>query len=498
MSQRPFIRLLRAVVLPAALIIPSASAYAAPAVSPVAISVDTSSVLNRMAPTALGLNTWAPDALDTQPQTAALIRQAGVAMMRYPGGAVADRYDWRTNTDVISGTKWSTDFDQFIKLTKKTHSQPMITVNYGTGNTIGAASGETGAQLAADWVRYANVTHHDNVKYWEIGNEVYNNGTYGSGGETDDHCDATKDNCGPDVYAQQASEYIKAMKAVDPTIKVGVVLSVSSVAPADANGLSWNHAVLDDIGDQADFADVHWYAWNPALGPPTDNFLLSDAFKVDGLAADLNNEFTTLLGHTLPIMITETNSIGSDPGKQTVSTVNALFLEQDYLEAIANGIVNMDWWQLHNGIATTGTNDDTLFGDTQYGDYGILSNGSCSGTICEPAPNTPFPTYNAMVLLHRFIHPGDALVQATSSDPMVPVYAARGRDGSVRLMIINDSPTTPYTATVTYSGARPRMRTTIETLGGFGSKITRHTGNTRTITVQPYSITVVNPNPAAK
>jgi spore coat protein CotH len=58
----------------------------------------------------------------------------------------------------------------------------MVTVDYGTGDTIGQrdGTGETGPQIAADWVRYANVTHHYNVKYWEIGNEVYGNGTYGA------------------------------------------------------------------------------------------------------------------------------------------------------------------------------------------------------------------------------------------------------------------------------------------------------------------------------
>lgn len=40
-------------------------------------------------------------------------------------------------------------------------------------------------------MRYANVTQHYGAKYWEIGNELYGNGHYGSGWETDTHADTS-------------------------------------------------------------------------------------------------------------------------------------------------------------------------------------------------------------------------------------------------------------------------------------------------------------------
>ena len=48
-------------------------------------------------------------------------------------------------------------------------------MNYGSG---------TAAEAAA-WVKYANVTKNYGVKYWEVGNEVYGNGAYGSSWEYD-------------------------------------------------------------------------------------------------------------------------------------------------------------------------------------------------------------------------------------------------------------------------------------------------------------------------
>ena len=63
-------------------------------------------------------------------------------------------------------------------------AQPVITVNYGS-NSAGTGGGDPNE--AAAWVRYANSTKHYGVSYWEIGNEVYGNGTYGANWETDLH-----------------------------------------------------------------------------------------------------------------------------------------------------------------------------------------------------------------------------------------------------------------------------------------------------------------------
>jgi alpha-L-arabinofuranosidase len=59
----------------------------------------------------------------------------------------------------------------------KSGATPILTVNYGS-NTSGNGGGTPA--FAAAWVQYANVTKGYGVKYWEIGNEVYGNGEYGS------------------------------------------------------------------------------------------------------------------------------------------------------------------------------------------------------------------------------------------------------------------------------------------------------------------------------
>ena len=103
-------------------------------------------------------------------------------------------------------------------------AQPIITVNYGTGTPA----------LAAAWVQDADVTNNYGIQYWEVGNEVYGNGTYGANWEADSHCETSLNgpavtigsepsqtyDCGPTQYADNVLQYISAMKAVDPDIHV--------------------------------------------------------------------------------------------------------------------------------------------------------------------------------------------------------------------------------------------------------------------------------------
>lgn len=469
-----------ALAVPAALLLAGLPAAAAPppAYGSAAVSVDTGTAVATVPSTAIGLNASTYDGKLTDAAVPGLVKDAGIGVMRFPGGTSSDTYDWKTNTDVLSGQRQASDFDQFMTMTGKAGSAPMITVNYGTGDTLGETRSpqETGAQVAADWVRYANVQHGYHVKYWEIGNEVYGNDTYNAYWEPDEHCGSTfppasqPDTCGPAVYAQVAARYIAAMKAVDPTIQVGVVLTAPGSWPdgvtAPGSPQPWNQTVLSTLkglGTAADFADVHWYPQNPSnVTPPgpTDAGLLADTAQIPGITATLRSQFAQYAGTAdLPVMLTETNSVSSNPGKQAVSQVNALYAIQDYAGWISSGVANVDWWQLHNGIVTSGDNGSDLYGSSSYGDYGVLSDGSCGTAggqqVCEPAADTPFPAYYGLKMAGAFLRPGDTVVKATSSNPLIQAYAVKSVDGSVKVMLVNDDLTRPYTVTLDYAGFTP-------------------------------------------
>jgi hypothetical protein len=500
------------------------------------ITVTPAQALATVPGTAIGINASTYDGSLLDSQVPGLLRGAGISLVRLPGGSESDQYDWKTNTDVIGNYAEAVGFGQFMSVIRKAGAQAMVTVNYGTGNTIGQRDGsaETGAQIAADWVRYANVEHHYGIKYWEIGNELYGNGTYGADWEADAHCTITPMggpvilgsepgqtyNCGPAAYAANVATYISAMKAVDPHISVGVVLTASGAPNNWPDGVtnpvtspqSWNQTVLTALssqppGSRAGFADVHFYPQNPSnITPPgpTDAGLLASSAQIPAAVTALRAEFASWAGNSsLPIMITETNSVSSNPGKQTLSVVNALYVEQDYLTWLENGVSNVDWWQIHNGIVTSGDNGAALAGSADYGDYGVLSDGTC-GTLpsstgggaqaCEPAAETPFPAYYGLQMLSRFIQPGTTLVAASSSQSLVQAFAARIGRGQLRVMIVNDDPANSYGINLAAGGYRLAPSAPVLFYGQHSSGVqtlSGPAGRAAAATAAPYSITTL-------
>ncbi|NUR00655.1 MAG: cellulose-binding protein [Streptomyces sp.] len=518
-----------ALAVPAALLLAAMPAAASPAAhtasaaasGTASVSVDTGTTAATVPSTAIGLNASTYDGKLTDAAVPGLVKDAGIGVMRFPGGTSSDSYDWKTDTDVLSGQRQAADFDQFMTMTGQAGSEPMITVNYGTGDTLGKTRSpqETGAQVAADWVRYANVQHGYDVKYWEIGNEVYGNDTYNAYWEPDEHCGSTfppaaqPTTCGPEVYAEVAAQYIAAMKAVDPTIKVGVVLTAPGSWPdgvtAPGSPQPWNQTVLStlkSLGTAADFADVHWYPQNPSnVTPPgpTDAGLLADTAQIPSITATLRSQFEQYAGTAdLPVMLTETNSVSSNPGKQTVGQVDALYAVQDYAGWIGSGVSNVDWWQLHNGIVTSGDNGSDLYGTASYGDYGVLSDASCGTSggqpVCEPAADTPFPAYYGLKLAGAFLRPGDTVVKAASSEPLVQAYAVKSTDGSVKVMLVNDDPATTYTVGLDYTGFTPAAgapdTSVLEPPGNGISTAPRGTATAQTLA--PYTAALVTVKPA--
>jgi hypothetical protein len=523
---------LAGIALAAAVAVPSPDAAASglPADATAGITVSPGTALARVPATAIGINASTYDGNLLDAKVPALLRNAGVSVIRLPGGTESDEYDWKTNTDVLSGSKEAVAFDQFMSVLGKAGAQAMVTVDYGTGNTIGQRDGsaETGPQIAADWVRYADVEHHYNVKYWEIGNEVYGNGTYGADWEPDAHCDTSPGgapvtlgsepgqtyDCGPAAYAANAQQYIAAMKAVDPRISVGVVLTASGAPNNWPDGVtnpttspqSWNQTVLTALRGQIGFADVHWYPQNPSnVTPPgpADAGLLADTAQIPDSVAALRTELAGWAGEAdIPIMITETNSVSSNPGKQTLSVVNALYLDQDYLTWLENGVANVDWWQVHNGIVTSGDNGATLNGSYDYGDYGVLSNGSCGTTpagaqVCEPPADTPFAAYYGLELLSRFINPGDTLVASTSSQSLVQAFAVR-TPGGLRVLAINDDPANSYSVGLSVPGYQINPGAPVAFYGESSGAVQYLTGSAARAaesSLPPYSVTMYTLSP---
>ena len=228
-----------------------------------------------------------------------------------------------------------------------------------------------------------------------------------------------------------------------------------------------------------------------------DAGLLAQPAKNAAIVAGTRRIIEQYCGHDLPIFVTETNSVNTQPGKQSVSQVNALFAADDILSFLEGGAANVDWWQLHNGSTTNANNSPQLFSDATYGDYGILADGSAG----EPTPNTPQRTYYGFAMVHDFAVPGDTLVKATSDEPMIAVHTVKNKlpHGSrYNVLIINKSATQSFSIIVGDNSAHPvpirpteTFSPSVQTPQGYGiDQISPSPGDG--FDVPPYSITLVS------
>ncbi|MEU0880840.1 cellulose binding domain-containing protein [Lentzea sp. NPDC005914] len=452
----------------------AAGASGAPAAT---VVVNAKAGLATVPDTAIGVNhaIW-----DSQLGTSAvndLLGDAGVRMMRYPGGSYGDIYHWKDHTAPGGYVAPNTDFDTFMGGVRRAQAQPIIIANYGTGTP----------QEAADWVRYANVTKGYGVKYWEIGNELYGNGHYGSNWEADDHPDKS-----PAGYARETVAFARAMKAVDPTIKIGAVLTTPANWPdaivGTGDAASWNQTVLSIAGPYVDFAIVHWYP-----GGSTTDQVLASTDQVADMTYLLRQQIARYAGpdaDRIGIALTELNT---SYGRNTQP--GALFAADAYTSLLENGVFNVDWWNVHNGPGKA----STVGGQPDFDDFGLLSSGGClADGGCEPPLNTPFAPYHALKMLSLFARPGDQLIRAGSGDPSVRAHAARRPNGDLAVLLLNSDENNSRTVSIDYAGYTPSAAApTVHTFtNGASGVVTSADGSATTRTLPPFSLTALVLHPS--
>ncbi|MBO3737421.1 cellulose binding domain-containing protein [Actinoplanes flavus] len=437
------------------------------------VDVDVRAGLAEVADQAIGVNHAIWDSQLGTPAVADLLNDAGVRMLRYPGGSYADIYHWENHTAPGGYVAPNTDFDTFMAGAQRTGAEPMIIANYGTGT----------AEEAAGWVRYANVEKDYDVTYWTIGNENYGNGHYGADWEADDHADKS-----PKEYAATVIAYAEAMKAVDPSIRIGAVLTMPGNWPDAIVGAgdqgSWNQEVLTRAGHVIDFVDVHWY---PGGGTPAET--LTKTAQIQDAVWTLRQQierYAAANASRIRISMTETNV---EVGRNTQP--GALFLADAYSGLLAQGVFTVQWWNVHNGLGTV----STVAGQTDYGDYGLLSSGNCTAdnTVCQPPLNTPFAPYHALSMVGDFARPGDRFIAAGSGDALVSTHAVRRANGDVAVLMINKDPDAERTVSLNYHGFTAAAGTpTVSTYtNGAGAVTTAPAGTAASQTLPPYSITLL-------
>ena len=165
------------------------------------------------------------------------LKNMGAKRLRFPGGNKSNYYSWAKTPFTDASTNfwvgWYADaarstvnFDDFMQICVSSEAEPHINVAYNP-------SAGLDEELAANWVQYANVTNNYNIKYWEIGNELWQ----------DNHGFTTE------TLAETVKAYSAAMRAIDPNIKIGV---------------SWRdiEGIIKACGNALDYVTISDYSGN--------------------------------------------------------------------------------------------------------------------------------------------------------------------------------------------------------------------------------------------
>jgi len=472
--------------------------------SQVNVTVDATKPIRVVDNRQFGVNAPFWDSTFTNATTTDTLTEMGTQFMRYGGGSATDEYNWMSNTDLVSGETWAFNIDLFAVKAKALGNQGIITVNYGSGTATGSPDS------AAAYVQYANVTNHYGFKYWEIGNECY--GTWEYDTNTPAHDGLT--------YATRAAAYIQAMKAMDPSIKIGIVADASEDSYIEATAVpvtnpvtgvshsGWTPIVLTQLkalGVYPDFLIYHMYAQN--AGQENDALLLQVSPTVWAMAAanlrmQLNDYLGMATASGIELLVTENNSVSTSPGKQSVSLVNGLYLADSTACLMQTEFNSLVWWDLHNGQALNSSTapinvSSSLYGWRIYGDYGVENQ----------ATNDRYPTFYVEKLLSHYARGGDTVITTSSDNPLLSAYAVTRTNGSLSILVINKSPTVTYSVAFGITGFTPQGNETLYSYGipqdnnampgSTGSPdivVSTATGAAGSFSASfaPYSVTVLN------
>jgi hypothetical protein len=266
-------------------------------------------------------------------------------------------------------------------------------------------------------------------------------------------------------------------------------------------------ATLRSLGVTPDFAIYHRYEQAP--GAESDAALLQSARTWMDDASDLRRQLADYLGPAgadVELVVTENNSVYSNPGKQTTSLVNGLFLAESVGSILQTEFNALLWWDVRNSQEADHNNSPLLYGWRAYGDYGVISTRSEFGS---PTSYEPYPTYYVAGLLSRWARGGDLVVRAASDHARLSAFAVRGSDGTLALLAVNTSPTDTITADVRVAGFEPAPTASVLSYGipqdeaartgvgspGLEAATLEVAGAAFGTAFAPYSVTVVRLQP---
>ncbi|MFH1509295.1 MAG: FG-GAP-like repeat-containing protein [bacterium] len=344
------------------------------------------------------------------------------------------RFIWRAEQrqPTYSGKPWGVrDFESALDLADETNS-PIVMV----ANTKGTPTN------AANLVRQLNIVENRHIKYWEIGNEHYI--------WDDATMTASK-------YAQTVKQFSSAMKAVDPSIKIGAHVAL------DNSVANWERVLFQEANNQIDFVAVHYYPFYGIGGESYHQLMAS--------ARSFQKNYPTPYGQGMGV-VDRLNDIARRYGNRT-SELEVLVTEfntgdENLGRSLAYGIATAD---LLGAMQQEGVTAGMFHGISVFGSHwgAFKDNGD------------PRPSALAVSLVNE--HHGNKAIASTvtgspkysvgqfrnlpalSKNKYVTSYASRSGD-KIYLLIINKHPNTAMQADIGIDHFNSNRQVTIYSLNG--------------------------------
>lgn len=378
---------------------------------------------------------------DFRKAVAGPLAELDIGLIRMPGGSASDKYYWNGNGVLNSGKidstrfvepYWQVDYSQYhpgftvdshdwgkaspVKMDARTmheitrehpHARNMVTVNAGTGSP----------ELAAEWVRWANIENDYDVKYWEIGNEL--NGSWEAGHIRPDGSKMTAEK-----YVEIYVAFAKAMKAVDPSIKIG------GPSCDVRHHEDYFEPLLRLAGEHVDFLTLHYYSLRSSLAPESELFdglstLTPFMTRIDELVAKYQPDRKD----EIEVSVTEWNSkLPKD--QDAYRLFNGLWFSAWIGQMMQLGVDSATVWDMFSG---------------RDNGHGMLV--KCGDDY------VPTGRYWAFWLWSHYM--ADTMVKtAVTEDPDVHVYSTRDKS-TLYVMMMNESRTNSCPVTLNLNGFSP-------------------------------------------
>lgn len=189
----------------------------------------------------------------------ALIREAGISVVRYPGGNFVSGYDWKDGIGPRAKRPKRLDLawfsiednafgmDEFADWSRKAGTEFMAAVNLGTGTAREAGelleycNHPSGTQWSDLRAKYGHPEPHA-IKLWCLGNEV--DGPWQIAAMT------------ADEYGRKAAETAKIMNWIDPSIELAACGSCTPEMPGYPD---WDREVLEHVYEHVGYMSLHRY-----------------------------------------------------------------------------------------------------------------------------------------------------------------------------------------------------------------------------------------------